>query len=92
MKTKVLFFISLFLSILVSSSPALAQSSVKDEVVLTVSGEGKTTDEAAKTALRSAISQAYGVFVSANTTLLNDDLVKDEIATITSGNIKKYDE
>lgn len=92
MKTKVLFFISLFLSILVSSSPALAQSSVKDEVVLTVSGEGKTTDEATKTALRSAISQAYGVFVSANTTLLNDDLVKDEIATITSGNIKKYDE
>lgn len=92
MKTKVLFFISLFLTILASSSPALAQSSVKDEVVLTVSGEGKTTAEATKTALRSAISQAYGVFVSANTMLLNDDLVKDEIVTLTSGNIKNYEE
>lgn len=92
MKTKVLFFISLFLTILAGSSPALAQSSTKDEVVLTVSGEGKTTDEATKEALRSAISQAYGVFVSANTTLLNDDLVKDEIVTLTSGNIKNYEE
>ena len=92
MKTKVLFFISLFLTILAGSSPAWAQSSTKDEVVLTVSGEGKTTDEATKEALRSAISQAYGVFVSANTTLLNDDLVKDEIVTLTSGNIKKYEE
>lgn len=92
MKTKILLFIGLFLTFLASGPSVFAQSSAKDEVVLTVSGEGKTTDEATKAALRSAISQAYGVFVSANTTLLNDDLVKDEIATITSGNIKKYDE
>jgi len=63
-----------------------------DEVTLTVSSDAPTKDEATKLALRSAIEQAFGVFVSANTTILNDELVKDEIATVASGNIKKYDE
>lgn len=59
-----------------------------DEVTLVVFG--KAVDSEKATALRSAIEQAYGVFVSANTTILNDDLVKDEIVTISSGNIKSY--
>jgi hypothetical protein len=63
-----------------------------EDVTLTVSGEGTNKEEATKIALRSAIEQAFGVFVSANTTILDDELVKDEIATISSGNIKKYDE
>ncbi|MCF2592989.1 hypothetical protein I6E11_04080, partial [Bacteroides caecigallinarum] len=63
-----------------------------DEVTLVVSADGPTKDEATKTALRSAIEQAYGTFVSANTTILNDELVKDEIVTISSGNIKNYSE
>ena len=33
-------------------------------------------------ALRSAIEQAFGTFVSANTTILNDEVVKDEIARL----------
>ena len=65
---------------------------VQDEVILTVSADGTTKEEAVKAALRSAIEQAYGTFVSANTTLLNDELVKDEIVTISSGNIKEYKE
>ncbi len=63
-----------------------------DEVTLVVSADGATKDEATKTALRSAIEQAYGTFVSANTTILNDELVKDEIVTVASGNIKNYKE
>lgn len=63
-----------------------------DEIALTVSADGATKEEATKIALRSAIEQAYGAFVSANTTILNDDLVKDEIVTITNGNIKGYEE
>ncbi len=63
-----------------------------DEVTLVVSADGPTKDEATKTALRSAIEQAYGTFVSANTTILNDELVKDEIVTISTGNIKEYKE
>ncbi len=63
-----------------------------DDVTLIVSGTGVTKEEATMNALRSAIEQTYGTFVSANTQLLNDELVKDEIVTVSSGNIKKYDE
>lgn len=63
-----------------------------DEVTLVVSGDGGTKEEATNSALRSAVEQAYGAFVSANTTILNDSIVKDEIATITSGNIQKFEE
>lgn len=63
-----------------------------DEVTLIVSADGSSKDEAVKLALRSAIEQTYGTFVSANTTLLDDELVKDEVVTVTSGNIKEYKE
>lgn len=63
-----------------------------DDVKLVVSGDGTTKEEATHIALRSAIEQAYGVFVSANTEILNDELVKDEIATVTSGNVKSFKE
>ena len=67
-------------------------SKAKDDIALVVDGEGTDKNEATKNALRSAIEQAYGVFVSANTEILNDELVKDEIATVASGNIKSYKE
>ena len=72
------------------STSVLPAKTSNDEVTLVVTADGATKDEATKTALRSAIEQAYGTFVSANTTILNDELVKDEIVTITSGNIKNY--
>lgn len=64
----------------------------QDDITLVVSGQGGTKEEATANALRSAIEQAYGVFVSANTQILNDDVVKDEIATVASGNVKSYEE
>lgn len=85
MKVKILLIA--FLSIIYLQ--ASAQKS-NDEVTLVFSATASTEDEAIKTALRSAIEQTYGTFVSANTTLLNDELVKDEIVTISSGNIKEY--
>lgn len=64
----------------------------KEQVVaLTVTGTGKTKEDAQKNALRSAIEQAFGAFVSSKTEILNDSIVKDEIVSITSGNIQKYD-
>lgn len=63
----------------------------KDEVQLTVSGYADNKEEATKIALRSAIEQAFGTFVSSNTEMLNDEIVKDEIATVSSGNIKSYE-
>ena len=63
-----------------------------DEITLIVTSDGVTKDEAIKNTLRAAIEQAYGVFVSANTDILNDELVRDNIATISSGNIKNFNE
>ena len=73
-------------------SAALINAQTVDDVTLVVSGDGATKEEATHIALRSAIEQAYGVFVSANTEILNDELVKDEIATVASGNVKSYTE
>ena len=48
-------------------------------ITLTVSGTGKNLEEAKNNALRSAIEQAFGAFISSKTEILNDNLVKDEI-------------
>lgn len=60
-------------------------------VVLTVSGYGTTREDARKDALRSAIEQAFGVFISSRTQILNDRLIKDEIISISSGNIQSFE-
>lgn len=71
-------------------SPSISNKKSADDVELIVTGEGRTKDDATKAALRSAIEQAFGTFVSSNTNILNDELVKDEIVTVSSGNVKKY--
>jgi hypothetical protein len=70
-----------------SSKPA----SDDKTVTLTVSGTGKTLEEARLNALRSAIEQAFGAFISSKTEILNDNLIKDEIVSVASGNVQKYD-
>ena len=60
-------------------------------VTLVVSGQGKTQDEARQKALRGAIEQAFGTFISSKTEILNDNLIKDEIVSIANGNIQKFD-
>ena len=62
-----------------------------DKVVkLVVNGQGKTKDEAKQNALRNAIEQAFGAFVSSKTEILNDSLVKDEIVSVANGNIQEF--
>ena len=60
-------------------------------VTLTVSGTGKTLEEAKTNALRSAIEQAFGAFISSKTEILNDNLVKDEVVSVANGNIQKFE-
>lgn len=62
-----------------------------DEVSIVVSSDGATKDEAIKMALRNAIEQTFGAFVSSNTTVLNDQLANDEIVSLSSGNVKSYE-
>jgi len=59
-------------------------------VTLVVGGQGKTQEEARKNALRSAIEQAFGTFISSKTEIINDKLVKDEIILVSNGNIQNY--
>ncbi|MEE1174122.1 MAG: hypothetical protein U0K53_01435 [Paludibacteraceae bacterium] len=66
-----------------------SKSSMGD-VTLTVIGTGVDEEKATLQALYSAIEQTYGAFVSSNTTILNDELVKDEIVSISTGNVKEY--
>lgn len=63
----------------------------QETVTLTTSGTGKTKEDAKYNALRNALELTYGTFVSSNTQILNDQLVKDEIVSVTSGNIQKME-
>lgn len=83
MKRRILFFIVILLN--------LSSFAQVNEVTLTVVGTGNTENEATLQALRSAIEQSFGTFVSANTTILNDQLVRDEIVSVSSGNVKEFD-
>ena len=60
-------------------------------VTLTEEGQGKSKDEAKYSALRNILEKAFGAFISSNTTLLNDNLIKDEIVSLSSGNIQNFD-
>ena len=48
-----------------------------DKVVsLVTTGYGNTKDEAKQMALRDALEQAFGVFISTNTKISNDEIIK----------------
>ena len=67
-----------------------AQSENKD-ITITASGSGKTLEEANQAALRSATEQAFGVFISSRTEVFRDQIVADQIASVSSGNIKSFE-
>ena len=60
-------------------------------VTITVSGSGQSLDEAKQNALRNAIEQAYGAFISSKTEIFNDQLVVDQMSSVSSGNIQSYE-
>ena len=60
-------------------------------VAITVSGSGKTQEEAKQSAFRSATEQAFGAFISSKTEMFNDQVVADQMASVSSGNIKSYE-
>jgi tetratricopeptide (TPR) repeat protein len=61
-----------------------------DIVTLTTTAEGKTKDEAVTNALRSAIEMAFGAFISSKAEIVNDELIRDDIVSVSNGNVKKY--
>ena len=87
MKTKIAFLFLLLGATFLQ--PAYSQDD--KTVTLSVSGQGKTQDEAKQNALRNALEQAFGTFISSKTDIFNDVLVREEIVSISSGNIQKFE-
>lgn len=81
----------LLLSFILSSVVTMAAKD-KSLVNLVVSAEAPTKQEAITNALRNAIEQACGVFLSNSSIIENDELKIDRIAAVTSGNIASYKE
>lgn len=75
--------IALFFSLIINASE-------DKTVILTVSAQGSTLSESKQNALRNAIEQAFGTFISSKTEILNDELVNDELVSVSNGNIKKF--
>ncbi len=75
---------------LVSNLKTVQAQETDKTVTITVSGSGKTQDEAKQSALRSAIEQAFGAFISSKTEILNDKVVADQIASVSNGNIQSF--
>ena len=60
-------------------------------ISLIVSGDGKNKREATEAALRNAIEQAFGAFISSETVINNDEFVSDNINMLSQGSVLKYD-
>jgi hypothetical protein len=60
------------------------------DVAIVTTGQGRSVEEAKLNALRTAVEQAFGAFISSKTEIINDELKSDEIVTITNGNIKEF--
>ncbi len=90
MKSIIKLFIIFFCTVVASNQSLLAQNLDKT-VTLVVSGQGKTLEDAKQNALRTAIQQAFGTFISTKIEVLNDNLVKDEIVSVANGNIQKFE-
>ena len=84
-------FKTLFLTALTLLCSLITIAQTAENYTLTVCGDGSSLQEATDNALRNAVGQAYGVYVSSDTTILNDNIVKDEIGTLSSGNILSYE-
>tara|TARA_B100000767_G_scaffold49722_1_gene44746 strand:- start:1402 stop:2745 length:1344 start_codon:yes stop_codon:yes gene_type:complete len=71
------------------TSGSTAANGEEQKTTIVVSSTGKSIEEAKNNALRSAIEQSFGAFISSKTEVLNDQL-KDEIVSISNGNIHSY--
>lgn len=59
-------------------------------VEIKCTGSGASVTEAKQFALRDALEQAFGAFITTNTEILNQQVVKDELSSISNGNIQDY--
>ncbi len=87
-KRTIIFCITFSLILFGFKSSAQENSS---NVTITATGRGASQAEAQQYALRSAIEQAYGAFISSKTEILNDEIVADQMASVANGNIQSFE-
>ena len=90
MKVKNFKIIVTLFFVLFTAKNGFSQTNNKD-VTITSSGSGKTLEDAKQAALRSATEQAFGAFISTKTEMFNDQVVADQMSSVSSGNIKSYE-
>jgi hypothetical protein len=61
------------------------------ELTIVATGIANTFEKSKELALRIALEQAYGTYVSSKTELVNDQISIDKISTLTNGMIKSYE-
>lgn len=84
--------ICLIITLIISFTIVNAQSENENkDITITASGSGKTIEDAKQSALRSATEQAFGAFISSKTEMFNDQIVADQMASVSSGNIKSFE-
>lgn len=81
---------------LLLASVALAQATVVSkegtgEAAIVSNDQQKAFEEAKKNALRAAVEAAAGVRIDADTVVVNNQLVRDQVFANTSGYVKKFD-
>ena len=81
MKRLSISYIFLFLAILTTSA---------QNIIVFGEGNGKNTETAVRNALKSALEQAYGTFISSDTEIFNDEVVADDIVSLQYGNVQSY--
>lgn len=59
-------------------------------VKLTVSANGNSYEQAVTNALKSSIEQVFGAFITTKTVIANDSLLKDELVSVSAGNVENY--
>ena len=79
-------------SVAFAADPGIVSKDATGQAAVTKEGgEQKAYDDALKQALRSAVEQAAGVLITADTVTLNSQLVKDQVYARASGYVKKFD-
>lgn len=72
------------------TDPWLVSSSESKDANITATGSGSTPDEAQRMALRNAIEQAFGAFISSKTEIFNNMVVADQMASVSRDNVKSF--
>jgi len=74
----------------IKEAPKGKFAATKDEKKVVAFGFGANPDQALQKALRNAVEEAVGSYISSNTLIENDDLIEDKILSLSRGFIKDF--